>query len=250
MLSNSSSTDLQSDLNNLYTWCSKWKLTLNMTKCSVVHFTKQPKQSNASYIINNHNLSESSHQRDLGIIITENLSWSSHYNLICSKAYRALNLIRRSIPQNTSVSTKKTLYVTLVRSHLSYCCQIWRPYQVKDIIQLERIQRRATKYIVPDLPYKSRLIKLNLLPLMYWLELQDLYFFIKCIKDPPDNFNILDYVSFSTNNTRSASSNKLVPNFSYYRSSRHFYFNRIIRLWNKLPVNLFSMSDSLPSIKI
>ena len=107
MLSNSSSTDLQSDLDNLYTWCSKWKLTLNMTKCSVVHFTKQPKQSNASYIINNHNLSESSHQHDLGTIITENLSWSSHYNLICSKAYRALNLIRRSIPQNTSVSTKK-----------------------------------------------------------------------------------------------------------------------------------------------
>ena len=72
---------------------------------------------------------------------------------------------------------------------------------MKDIIQLERIQRRATKYIVPDLPYKSRPIKLNLLPLMYWLELQDLYFFIKCIKDPPDNFNILDYVSFSANNT-------------------------------------------------
>ena len=114
--------------------------------------------------------------------------------------------------------------------------------------QLECIQRRATKYILPDLPYKARL---NLLLLMYWLELQDLYFFIKCIKDPPDSFNniILDYVRFSSNNTRSASSNKLVPNLSQYSSSRHFYFNRTIRLWNKLPASLFSISDSLPSIK-
>ena len=30
--------------------------------------------------------------------------------------------------------------------------------------------------------------------------------------DPPDNFNILDYVKFSSNNSRSAATNKLVPN--------------------------------------
>jgi hypothetical protein len=144
--------ELQSDLNELHSWCSKWNLTLNMDKCTVVHFAMQPKLTNSTYFINNQYLSKSPHQRDLGVMISENLSWSSHYNLISSKAYRALNLIKRSIPYNTPIATKKTLYLVLVRSHLSYCCQIWRPHKRKDIILLERIQRRGTKLILPDLP--------------------------------------------------------------------------------------------------
>ena len=41
------------------------------------------------------------------------------------------------------------------------------------------------------------------------------------------------YVSFSSNPTRSCN-HKLVHNYTKYSSSRHFYFNRLPRLWNKL----------------
>ena len=44
---------------------------------------------------------------------------------------------------------------------------------------LERIQRKATKYIINDYrnDYNLRLLTLNMLPLMYWFELQDLLYF-------------------------------------------------------------------------
>ena len=46
---------------------------------------------------------------------------------------------------------------------------------------------------------------------MYILDFYDILFFIKALKQPSDHFNIHHHVSFSTSNTRSASTNKLNP---------------------------------------
>ena len=102
---------------------------------------------------------------------------------------------------------------------------------------LEKVQRRATKFILQDYvsDYKYRLISLQLLPINMWLDMQDVMFVIKCLKDPPDNFNILNYISFTNTNTRSSMKNKMSYNFKRTTIGRHFYFNRIIRLWNSLP---------------
>ena len=56
------------------------------------------------------------------------------------------------------------LYKAIVRPHLEYCIQAWRPYRNKDIDKLERIQQRATKMIpeLRDLSYESRLIECGL----------------------------------------------------------------------------------------
>ena len=92
--------------------------------------------------------------------------------------------------------------------------------------------------------YKTRLSSLKLLPLMYWLELQDILYLIKCFKDPSDNFNVLNFLSFVQLKTRSTSRNKLRVNFNKTSHSHHFYFNRIVRLWNALPPLNLSLSFS------
>ena len=77
------------------------------------------------------------------------------------------------------------------------------------------------------------MINLHLLPLIMQLELNDILFFVVSIKNPTKSFIVLDYVTFCSGSTRSSASLKLVHCFS--RNNKHFYFNRLPRLWNSLP---------------
>ena len=77
-------------------------------------------------------------------------------------------------------------------------------------------------------------MKLHLLPLAILYELNDICFFIKSLMQTSSSFNI-DYVSFSRNNTRSGTHKKFVPPLSTSSHHKHFFFNRIPRLWNSLP---------------
>ena len=164
--------------------------------------------------------------KDLGIIISTDLSWDQHYKTIIPKTYRMLGLLRRSFSRHQIVTAKRTLYISLVRLQVTYCSVIWRPNLIKDITLIEQIQRRATKFILNDYSsdYFDRLKQLNLLPLMYTFELNELVFTLKSLKYPSPSFNITDYITFADGNTRSSSSGNVRNNNN---ADRHFFFNRI-----------------------
>ena len=99
--------------------------------------------------------------------------------------------------------------------------------------------------------YRERLIELQLFPLMYYLDLQDVLFLLKCIKYPPDNFDVFSYISFCKSNSRSSSMGKLKYVYKWLSTTRHFYFNRVVRIWNQLPFLDLTLSfNSLKSIVI
>ena len=235
---------LQRDIDNLFSWSTSSNLDFNSSKsCHLSFNRKYP----TSYTISGNIIITKQSHKDLGVTLSDNLEWKTHHDIILSKAYKTLGLVRRTFSSSIPPLTKVKLYVSLIRSQLMYCFPIWRPYLVKDISNLEHLQRRATKYILNDYisDYKTRLLKLELLPLMYTFELSDIMFFIKSIKNPTSSFNIHHFISFSTS-ARSGGF-KLHHNPSTTNKQWHFYFVRICRLWNALP--LIDVNLSIDTIR-
>ena len=204
------------------------------------------------YTISDTCIPHSDSHKDLGITLSVDLSWNKHYKTITARAYKVLGLIHQTFSSCHSTTTMTRLYVSLVRSQLFYCTQIWRPHLMKDILNIERVQRCATKHILNDYTssYKSRLMQLNLLPLMYLFELHDILFAIKSLKTPTTQFNINNYINFNLNNTRSGANNKLIPTHHLNNLARHSYFHRLPSLWNTMPVFNLNMSFALLKSKL
>ena len=108
---------LQLDLDSLVAWSKKWKLHFNSSKMfSHLLFEKQ-ESSEQVYKLCNSEVVHKDNLRDLGVILSRDLSWSAHYNAITSKT---LGLIRRCF----NSFAKKNLYISLVLSQITYCSVI------------------------------------------------------------------------------------------------------------------------------
>ena len=217
--------NLQQDLNSLCDWSHEWKLRFRSQMCLTAIQCLWNPLFNINYYINGFELPSTLIHKDLGLMVSHDLSWDTHYDYLASRAYKTIGLLRRNFSSTDSIFKKKLLYILLVCSQLTYCSQ---PYLIKDIVKLENIQQRATKYILNQysINYKSRLEALKLLPLMYLFQINDIMFCIKILKSSVDHFNTKYFISFSNNATRSGFHSKMCHSRSTTRVSSHLYFNR------------------------
>ena len=155
---------LQNDLDRLVKWPEKWQMLFNFGKCKCLHTGHR--NLNVNYKMGDTVLGTTVKEKDLGVTISADIKVSEQCGIAASKGNQILGLIRRNI----TYKGKKLiipLYKAIVRPHLEYCIQAWRPYRKKDIDTLERIQRRATKMIpeLRDLSYEERLKECGLITL-------------------------------------------------------------------------------------
>ena len=100
-----------------------------------------------------------------------------------SKAQKMLNVLYRTCKDINDIRTKKLLYIAWVRSRLECSIVVWSPHTKRNINNLEQVQRKATRFILGrDYSEYERLSKLNLLPLEYRREINDLVFFLSVLR--------------------------------------------------------------------
>ena len=238
---------LQADLDKLVTWSLKWQMSFNVGKCKVLHIGHS--NHGFDYSMNGVNLDSVDEERDLGVVLSGSLKPSKQCAIAASRANRILGLIKRNFC-HLGREVVLNLYKQLVRPHLEYAIQAWRPFHVKDKFILEQVQRRATR-LIPDirhLPYESRLKVLGLTTLELRRVRGDMIQVFKFLSSK-DALGSCDFLKVSSGNRTRGHGSKLTKVFSRLDIRKFSFSQRVVDEWNSLP-HWVVESDSVLAFKV
>ena len=232
---------LQNDLDRLVKWSEKWQMLFNFGKCKCLHTGHG--NLNVNYKMGATVLGTTVKEKDLGVTISADMKVSEQSGIAASKGNQILGLIRRNI----TYKGKKLiipLYKAIVRPHLEYCIQAWRPYRKKDIDTLERIQRRATKMIpeLRDLSYEERLKECGLTTLETRRLRGDQIEVFK-ILNGYENIDRNMFFSLKKDSRTRGHEVKLVKDQCRLDIRKHSFSQRTINEWNKLSTDCVTASS-------
>ena len=106
--------------------------------------THNNKKSTTQYQVSGTELRNVSSYKDLGVIMVNDLTWTKHVNETVHKANKVLGLLKRTVgSKNKDIFS--ILYKSLVPLILEYASPMWSPHLAKDIHEIEKIQRRASR---------------------------------------------------------------------------------------------------------
>ena len=117
---------LQNDLDSLVIGANQWSLEHILSQCKVIHFGKKTKicLHYSRCCSKSNDPSDSNFKRDLGIQVSNNLSWQDKVSLAVSKVSRSLGLIKSTF-KNIDLKTFKLLYSSMLRFNLKYGVNVW-----------------------------------------------------------------------------------------------------------------------------
>ena len=228
---------LQQDLAALETWAEDWGMRFNVSKCYLmsIHRSKHPYSSH--FKLDNHILEQVEENPYLGLTMHKSLKWASHIYKISNKANSVLGFIKRNL-KHANRDLKELAYTSLVRSILEYSSIVWDPFYQKDIDRLERVQRRAARFVLND--YKPLSSAASMVSQLGWKPLAErrrehrlslLYKIINGLVAMPAD----THLHFNTRNTRISNSKSLKLPICTTDTFKHSFFPATIRDWNLLP---------------
>ena len=184
----------------------------------------------------------------LGVTIQSNLKWKSHVLNVSVKANCILSLLRRNL-RSAPKAIRELSYISLVRPVLEYACPVWCPWLTQDINQLEKVQRRAARFVADNYsPYAS---VSKIIDDLQWTSLEQrryqlqLCLFYKMIHRYAsanlDPFSLHQTPSRPhTRSVRSLQFQSSIPRTDIFKFS---FCPRVIRHWNNLPEEVISSTN-------
>ena len=140
----------QTDTDNIHSLSLQNVMAFNVKKCKLMRIREKRSSFLSDLHLNNSTLELTSEFCDLGLVTNCNLSWNNRIHKITSKANKILGLIIRTCkgPIRCFYSENPLPCFSSVVHLSAFISVVWSPYQEKNIMKLERSERRATKFIL------------------------------------------------------------------------------------------------------
>ena len=157
---------LQNELEKLYSWEVENNMKFNGGKFELIRFgSNQHLKENTVYFTPNQEsiIEEKESLRDLGVIISNDLTFSNHVDKVCSKFSQKAGWIMRTF-RSRKTFFLKLLFKSLLQPHIDYCSQLYFPSTQKDMQKIENLQKNFLNRIpeVNGLNYWEKLAYLKL----------------------------------------------------------------------------------------
>ena len=190
-------------------------------------------QANAkkNYLMNNTALLSTEREKDVGVVVSSDMKVSEQCGIAARKGNQILGLIRRNIAYRDK-RLIIPLYISLVRPHLEYCIQAWRPHMIKYIDKLERVQRRATRLIseISQLRYEERLQQCRLTRRIRGVQIE-----VFKIMHGYEKLNKGMFFRIKNDSITRGHSLALVKRHSRLDIRKYTFSQRVLNDWKKLP---------------
>ena len=181
-------------------------------------------------------------EKYLGVILSHNLTWKSHINTVVSKANQKLGFLKRNL-KGSPRELKRLAYISFVRSGLEYSCAVWDPHIKQESDSLERVQRRAARWITSydrGTSVTGLLRDLCLEPLEERRRISRLLFIYKILNEhvaiPPDQMDIV----LNSRPVRGNQTKKRIVIPFAKNLYKHSFTPRTVVQWNSLPESITS----------
>lgn len=156
---------MQSDLEALIRWTNANSMSFNEGKFQLLQIGDH-EELKLPYLYNTTSIIKSAKVKDLGILVSEDMTYKHHISEMCDEASNFASWLLR-----TFISRDKEVMLLLLKTYLiprlEYCSAIWNPTKIREINQIEALQRTFTSKIenLDSYNYHERLQKLNLFSL-------------------------------------------------------------------------------------
>ena len=228
-------------------------MQFNARKCNImcISNTKSPVTIKL-YEIDNTVLSHVDSATYLGILLHKSLKFNEHINETANKCNRKLGFLKRNL-RGSPTRLKETAYLSLVRSSAEYGGAIWDPHTLTSIDKLERVQRRAARWVCgygprEEVSVSSLLNQLKWPPLSRRRKDQRLTLLFKIVNGEvgitPEDLGLVP----GYRGTRSNHRFKFREPPGRTQETKNSCLNTTIRDWNLLPPTL-AEADSLSTFK-
>ena len=93
-------------------------MEFNFSKCKVLRLIRKKVSFERNYYLGDYKLNRVIIEKDLGILISDNLNWNERIDFVASKSDRVLNPLYLTCKDINDTQVKKTLCLSWVRSRI------------------------------------------------------------------------------------------------------------------------------------